>query len=114
LEFVIQFAFDLVIFVCAACILDSPRVPPGAVEAGKIAPQVNPVNSGVRTGGKCRSVRRCDYASTAAKRRSKSARAINLFCFPRTRVFPFFSQGNFFRGQKNKIHFFLVDFETGF
>jgi hypothetical protein len=81
LEFAIQFAFDLVIFVCVACILDSPRVPPGAVEAGKIAPQANPVNSGVRTGGKCRSVRRCDYASTAAKRRSKSAGAINLFLF---------------------------------
>jgi len=78
LEFAIQFAFDLVIFVCVACILDSP---PGAVEAGKIAPQANPVNSGVRTGGKCRSVRRCDYASTAAKRRSKSAGAINLFLF---------------------------------
>jgi hypothetical protein len=114
LEFAIQFAFDLVIFVCVACILDSPRVPPGAVEAGKIAPQANPVNSGVRTGGKCRSVRCCDYASTPAKRRSKSAGAINLFRFPRTRALPFFSQEKFFRSPKNKIHFFLVDFETGF
>jgi hypothetical protein len=79
LEFAVQFACHLAIFVCAACILDSPRVPPGTLEARKIALQANPVNSGVRTGGKRRSVRRCDYASTAAKRRSKSAGAINLF-----------------------------------
>jgi hypothetical protein len=52
LEFAIQFACRLVIFVCVACILDSPRVPSGILEAGKIAPQANPVNSGVHTGGK--------------------------------------------------------------
>jgi hypothetical protein len=49
LEFAIQSACHLVIFVCVACILDLPRVPPGTLEAGKIAPQVNPVNSGLRT-----------------------------------------------------------------
>jgi len=52
LEFAIRFACHLVIFVCVACILDLPRVPSGILEAGKIAPQANPVNSGVHTGGK--------------------------------------------------------------
>jgi hypothetical protein len=31
----------------------------------------------------------------------------SFFGPPRTRAFPFFSQENLFRGQKNKIHFFL-------
>jgi len=36
LEFTIQFACHLVIFVCVACILDSPRVSPGILEAEKL------------------------------------------------------------------------------
>jgi hypothetical protein len=73
-----------------------------------------PTGSTQECAKKCRSVRRCDYASTAAKRRSKSAGAINLFVLPRARAFLFFSQEKFSRGRKNKIHFFLVDFETDF
>ena len=38
----------------------------------------------------------------------------SIFVLPRTRAFPFFSQENFFSRPKNKIHFFLVDFETDF
>jgi hypothetical protein len=36
------------------------------------------------------------------------------FCSSSDRRIPFFSQGIFFRGSKNKIHFFLVDFKAGF
>ena len=90
----------LAIFVCAACILDSPRVPPGTLEARKIALQANPVNSGVAPGGRRRSVRRCDY------NRQQPSVAANLlgqsifFCLPRTRAVPFFSQENFFASEK--------------
>jgi hypothetical protein len=49
-----------------------------------------------------------------AKVVTKFARA-QLFSFlPRTRAFRFSSQEDFFSAIKNKIHFFLVDFETGF
>jgi hypothetical protein len=114
LEFEIQLACQLVIFVCVACILGSPRVPPGILEAGKIAPQANAVNSGVRTGGK-----NADrFASAVITRERRGMATINwsdqFFVLPRTRAFPFFSQENFFSRPKNKIHFFLVDFETDF
>lgn len=54
------------------------------------------------------------YESRAPRQGNKSAEAINFFVLPWTRAFPFFSQENFFSRPKNKIHFFLVDFETGF
>ena len=114
LEFALQFAWNLVIFVCVACILDLLRVPPGILEAGKIAPQANPVNSGVHTGGK-------NQISSPVRLRIESAQtwrqiswSNQFFVLPRTRAFPFFSQENFLSRPKNKIHFFLVDFEAGF
>jgi hypothetical protein len=48
---------------------------PSTLEAGKIALQANPVNSGVHT---CISVRRCGYELRAHARRDKSAGAINF------------------------------------
>jgi hypothetical protein len=60
--------------------LDLPRVPPGTWEAGKIAPQANPVNSGVREKMQISSPLRLRI--DRAERRSKSAGAINLFCSP--------------------------------
>jgi hypothetical protein len=72
LEFAIQFACHLVIFVCNACILDSPRVLRGILEAGKIAPQVNAVNSGVRTGGK-----NADQSACVVTNRERAGMATN-------------------------------------
>jgi len=92
-----------------------PSGTPGTLEAGKIAPQANPVNSGVRTGGKeSRSIRRCDYASIFAKHRSKSVEVINFSFSLRDARFLFLVKKIFVRYPKNKIHFFLVDFKTGF
>jgi hypothetical protein len=50
----------------------------------------------------------------AATRRAETAQNNNHFCFSRTRVFRFFSQEKIFAAMKNKIHFFLVDFESDF
>jgi hypothetical protein len=75
--------------------------PYALTKAGKIAPQANPVNPGVRTGGKNAG----QFAAAITQQ---------FFVLPRTRVLAFSSQENFFRGSKNKIHFFLVDFEAGF
>jgi hypothetical protein len=83
------------LFSCALpAFLDSPRVPPGTLEAGKIALRAKLVNSGVRE--KCRSVRRRDYASTAANLMEQSM----FFVLPRRRAFLFLSQGNFFAAKK--------------
>jgi hypothetical protein len=88
--------------------------PYAPTRAGKIASQAKPVNSGVHSSEKMQINSPPRLRSTAAKRRSKCVCAINFFVLPRTRAFPFFSQGNFFLVSKNKIHFFLVDFGTGF
>jgi hypothetical protein len=58
-------------------------------------------------------VRHGNYWSERPGVAAKSARTIFTF-FPRTRAFRFFSQENFFSAMKNKVHFFLVDFETDF
>jgi hypothetical protein len=81
---------------------------PGTLEAGKIAPQANPVNSGMRTGAKeCRSIRRCDYASIFAKHRGKSVGAVNFSFSLRDARFLFLVKKNFFAIQKIKFIFFL-------
>ena len=85
-----------------------PSGTPGTLEAGKIAPQANPVNSGVRTGGKeCRSIRRCDYVSIFAKRRSKSVGAINFLFSLRDARFLFLVKEILFAIKKIKFIFFL-------
>jgi hypothetical protein len=108
LEFAIQFSCHLVIFVCVACILDSPRVPSGILEAGKIAPQANPVNSGVHTGGK-----NADQFASAVTNRERPCMATNqleqsifLFFLGHAR-FLFLVKKIFSRGQKIKFIFFL-------
>jgi len=50
----------------------------------------------------------------APRHRDKSVGAINLFLFFLGHARFLFESRKFFLQPKNKIHFFLVDFETGF
>jgi hypothetical protein len=104
------------LFSCtSAAFFDLPSGIPGTLEAGKIAPQATPVNSGVRTGGKeSRSIRPVQLIIDIRRASQQICWSNHFFVVPSRRAFPFFSQGNFFHDQKNKIHFFLVDFKTGF
>jgi hypothetical protein len=76
--------------------------------------QAIPVNSGVPQG--CNDP---EQFAAAIANRGGQASWRNLpeqlfLLLPRTRVFWFSSQENFFSPIKNKIHFLLVDFESGF
>lgn len=81
----------------------------------KLRMQAIPVNSGVPQKDAAipsSSPRR--LLIEAAKRRGEILPEQLFLVLSRTRAFRFSSQENFFSAIKNKIHFFLVDFETGF
>jgi len=88
--------------------------PYASPEPGKLRPKPGRSTQECALKEKCRSVRRCDYVSTAAKHRSKSVEVINFSFSLRDARFLFLVKKIFVRYPKNKIHFFLVDFKTGF
>jgi hypothetical protein len=115
LEFAVRFSRHLVIFVCVACILDLPRASHLALWRREKLRR-RPTRSTQEW-----ALERKKRISLPLRLRIDSGQASQQICskehffvLPRTRAFPFFSQEIFFTVQKNKIHFFLVDFKTGF
>jgi len=89
--------------------------PYAPTRAGKIAPQAKAVNSGVRTGEKNQfsSPLRLRIDSSQASQQICCSNQFFLFSLGHAR-FLFLVKKIFLRDPKNKIHFFLVDFKTGF
>jgi hypothetical protein len=76
--------------------------------------QTIPVNSGVPQDATIPSSSPRRIADRAGQTSWRNLPEQPFSFLPRTRAFRFSSQENFFSAIKNKIHFFLVDFETGF
>jgi hypothetical protein len=94
------------------------RHPRGTLEAGKLRARVNSVKSGVAQ-RRCESI---DHFTTATALRlgtspRQNQRRDSLFVFSRTRALLFLVKKIFGRDENkilNKVHFFLVDFESDF
>ena len=110
-----QFA-SFSIFVCVARIFN--RHLSGTLEAGKLLARANSVKSGMAQWQRKseRSLRRGDRSPVKDKSAPKSAAGF-FFVFFRTRVFLFLVKKIFVRDENkisNKVHFFLVVFESDF
>jgi hypothetical protein len=94
------------------------RHPSGTLEAGKLRARVNSVKSGVAQ-WRCESI---DHFTTAialllGTNPRQNQRRDSLFVFSRTRALLFLVKKIFGRDENkilNKVHFFLVDFESDF
>ncbi|HJX82682.1 MAG TPA: hypothetical protein VJ248_11680 [Candidatus Udaeobacter sp.] len=111
-----RFAFQFSVFACVARIFD--RHLSGTLEAGKLLAWVNSVKSGVAHGDANRIDR---FAAATALLLGTNPRQNqqrdSLFVFSRTRALLFLVKKIFGRDENkisNKVHFFLVDFESDF
>ena len=110
----VQFATQFSIFVCVARIFD--RHPSGTLEAGKLRARVNAVKSGI-----ARRRESIDLFAAAIAPLLRTSPRQNqqrdFFAFSRTRALLFLVKKFFGRDENkisNKVHFFLVDFESDF
>jgi hypothetical protein len=111
----VQLASQFSIFVCVARIFD--RHPSGTLEAGKLRAPVNSVKSGVAHGDADRLIawrRRLLCRHRRAPRQSSGILFLlslghARFFFLVKRIF-----GRYENKISNKVHFFLVDFESDF
>jgi hypothetical protein len=113
----VQFDFQFSVFACIAPHFFD-RHPSGILEAGKLRPRGNSVKSGVAHGG----ANRLDRFAAAIALLSRTSPRRNqqrdsFFVFSRTRAFLLLVKKIFGRDENkisNKVHFFLVDFESDF
>jgi hypothetical protein len=111
-----QFVFQFFIFVCVARIFG--RHPSGTLEAGKLRAPVNSVKSGVAHGDADRLIawRRRLLCCHGRARATISSGILFLLSLGHAR-FLFLVKRIFGRDENkisNKVHFFLVDFESDF
>jgi hypothetical protein len=95
------------------------RHPSGTLEAGKLRARVNSVKSGVAHGDTNRIDRFAPPTIALLLRPSprENQQRYSLFVFSRTRALLFLVKKIFGRDENkisNKVHFFLVDFESDF